>query len=625
MMSRMRRIRSRDSSDATPAAGRRDLQWIGPAILVVAFVALLAWSWGKWPDVMVDFGRELYVPWQLAAGKSLYRDIAYFNGPLSPWLNALFFRAFGVGLLTLVIANLAILVAIGTMIYILLRELSGPLCATVGGLVFLTSFAFAQYMPWGNYNFVTPYSHEMTHGTALSLAALVFLSLHLKRGTSWSLLACGVAVGFTFLTKAEFFIAVILAVLAGLGLVLHQRRAAFYDVFRAAALLAAGILLPPLVAFLFLLSSLSPGNALGGVLGSWRYLFVDELASLKFYREILGIEDLSGNLCLIGAWSLRYLAFLVPATLIGLALRRPRARSFTVAAVLAVLAATVVIIGWRSPDWGDIALPLPVALLAGIGFLFVFVNRAAGPEERLRRVLSLSFVLYAFALLLKMLFNVRIYHYGFALAMPATIAVVLGMIEGIPRLIERRGGYGTAFRAASLGLLIALIALHVYSTETWFRQRTTEIGRGTDRFLTDDRGRVVNRILARVEQLRRPGETLAVFPEGVMLNYLSRMPNPTPYINFMPPEVIMFGEQAIVNAFRNDPPDWIIVTDRAATEYGFRLLGLDYGQEILAWVERRYALVEKFEDDSQTNRLFSRAYILRPTGEASAPSPIPSH
>ena len=37
--------------------------------------------------LMIDFGRELYVPWQLNEGKALYRDIAYFHGPFSPYLN----------------------------------------------------------------------------------------------------------------------------------------------------------------------------------------------------------------------------------------------------------------------------------------------------------------------------------------------------------------------------------------------------------------------------------------------------------------------------------------------------------------------------------------------------------
>ena len=64
----------------------------GPLTIALAGAAMLAWTWGTWPNVLVDFGRELYVPWRLTEGEVLYRDIAYFTGPLSPYLNALWFR-----------------------------------------------------------------------------------------------------------------------------------------------------------------------------------------------------------------------------------------------------------------------------------------------------------------------------------------------------------------------------------------------------------------------------------------------------------------------------------------------------------------------------------------------------
>ena len=57
---------------ARSPAGR----WLGPAIIAVALPLMLAWSWEKWPDPLIDFGRELYAPWQLAAGRVLYRDVA---------------------------------------------------------------------------------------------------------------------------------------------------------------------------------------------------------------------------------------------------------------------------------------------------------------------------------------------------------------------------------------------------------------------------------------------------------------------------------------------------------------------------------------------------------------------
>ena len=74
---------------------------IGLSIVAVAMIAMLIFSWRCWCDPIADFGRELYVPWQIKQGKVLYHDIAYFNGPLSPYFNSILFRVFGASLMTL--------------------------------------------------------------------------------------------------------------------------------------------------------------------------------------------------------------------------------------------------------------------------------------------------------------------------------------------------------------------------------------------------------------------------------------------------------------------------------------------------------------------------------------------
>jgi hypothetical protein len=85
------------------------LSW---GILAGAFAFFAGVSWRTWPDVLIDFGNELYIPWRLSCGDRLYRDIVFSMGPLSQHVNALLFRLFGVSLGTLIWVNLAILAAI---------------------------------------------------------------------------------------------------------------------------------------------------------------------------------------------------------------------------------------------------------------------------------------------------------------------------------------------------------------------------------------------------------------------------------------------------------------------------------------------------------------------------------
>ena len=177
--------------------------WIGP-LLIVATAAGMIWkTWLTWPDPILDFGRELYIPWQLTEGQLLYRDMVVFNGPLSPYINALWFTLFGVSLRTLVWANLAILAALLCLIYRMVIEVASRGSATLACLVFLTLFAFNQYTAFGNMNWMCPYSHEMTHGVSLSILMIYGQWWFLRRG--WILAGVGSAfvLGLVMLTKVE--------------------------------------------------------------------------------------------------------------------------------------------------------------------------------------------------------------------------------------------------------------------------------------------------------------------------------------------------------------------------------------------------------------------------------------
>src|SRR3954468_15948293 len=110
---------------------------VGLSIVLLTLITMLAITWRTWPEPVTDFGRELYVPWQLAEGKVLYRDIAYFNGPLSPYVNSLVMRIGGVSLMSLVAANLVVLAGVTLLLHRMLARISDELAATVACCAFL--------------------------------------------------------------------------------------------------------------------------------------------------------------------------------------------------------------------------------------------------------------------------------------------------------------------------------------------------------------------------------------------------------------------------------------------------------------------------------------------------------
>ena len=94
--------------------------------------------------------------------------------------------------------------------------MSSVAAATVACLTFIALFGFGQLADLGNYNFVTPYSHALTHGVLLSVATIFAFICYLRSSRCWPAGIIGLALGLTFLTKAEVFVAVAPAIACGL-------------------------------------------------------------------------------------------------------------------------------------------------------------------------------------------------------------------------------------------------------------------------------------------------------------------------------------------------------------------------------------------------------------------------
>jgi len=528
----------------------------------------------------------------------------YFNGPISPYFNAMLFRAFGVGLWTLVVGNFVVLAGLLALLYGVLERAARPASATLACCVVVALCAFGQYLPVANGNYVTPYSHEMTHGILFGLGGVAAVVRYgVTERFRWVFLA-GAAVGLAFLTKAEVFLAGFGAVLAGVAAVQWHVRKGHV---RAVLSLGAGMLVPPALAFLLLRTALPAATALGGTLGSWRYVFQSEIAGLDYYRRIMGTLDIGESLLHIGMWSLAYVAVFGGA--VALAWAGASKRYWLALAgfcgVAALLQANAFAIRWQ-----DALYPLPLVMAAGLAIAGKRVLRRAGH----RAIAQFALFAFALALMLKIMLRCCIYQYGFGLAMPALALFVVLLVDWAPAWLNRRGRGGIVFLAVSLAVLGVAVGMHLLVIDSFLARKTVVVGGDRDWLIADgERAKVVNRTLALIEERMGTDQTFVAFPEGVMLNYLSRRPSATRYVKFLPPEMLMFGEEAMLEALRANPPDFAVLVHRDDTEYGreYQYFGRDYCRSIGAWLSSDYRLVARVGEMPFTGRGFGIAVLER--------------
>ncbi len=564
-------------------------------MVAAVFAALAAQSWRRWTDPVIDFGAELYVPWRLLEGDRLYAEIAYRNGPLSPFVNALWFRLFGVSVDTLVFCNLALLAVLCFLTWRLFAP-AGRLVQTLVCVTLLVGFGFANFTEIANYNWVTPYQHSQTHGVLLGFAMIAALGAALRSGRPAAWAAAGTCLGLTFLTKSELFVPAAAAAATAAALALAQPRGA--RPVRGLAVLASAALVPPLVAFaLLVLAARLPAEiAQGGVLGNWRYLGAHLLAD-RFYLKRSGLGDPAGN-ALAAARSLVAVAVALGATLaVDRALAQSPRRRGLGFALGALLVAVLALAGARVP-WFAAARALPATSALGTAALaFAWLRARGDVAHRAQLAPLVLFAVYALALLGKVLLEVRFGHYGFALAMPATLLLAAGAVEGTAWLARRSFGGGEVARALGVALVVAALLGLWRQSNALYARKDFVVGTGSDAIVVDrDEGVPLAEALQHLEELASPQATLLVLPEGLSLNYWLRLRNPSRYWLFLPPEFdAAGGEEVMLADVRAHPPDFVALVDRPYRDFGVGPFGADprNGQRLMNFVRAEYEVVKQ--------------------------------
>ena len=589
---------ARDVAEGPAPARVGRLELLG-LLGLCAMSAFFLWvSWRKWPDPLVDFGRELYIPWRLANGAVLYRDADDFYGPLSQYVNAALFRLFGPGLLVLVGANLAVFAGIVAAAYVLVRRAWGVPAALASAAVFVAVFGFSQLAITSNFNYAAPYAHEATHGLLAVLVLGVVLSAWIDRPSPGRSLLAGSLFGVAAVLKPEILLAAGALTCAAAGMCAFGRRPAGW---RAAALWCAGASLPTSLFALHFSRYFPWRHSLALACRAW----LNVVASARFVGDPIQSKALGFDapwahlrehaLCTLAA--LAWVAAIAGAAWMGDRIGRGWARWASAALVLGLS-------GWAAAsavNWFEIGrclLGLTLAYIAFEAVLFLRLERPAAPGSREARRLLVAVL--AASLMARMVLYGRVYQFGFYQAALAAVVVAAVLVGELPSRL--RAGRGARALVAAANLLILAVGAGQLAAKSHaaLALKTVEVGSGPDRFYAFPAAiRPGGDLVAEVSDALRqaaPGSTLLVLPEGEMINYLSRLPNPVAPFFFFSAATAGGREAEIVRRLSAHPPSYVVVISRNLREYGLNYYGESYGQGrgILEWVEAHYSVVGTF-------------------------------
>ena len=549
---------------------RRRLSLVAAAFSAGA-VLLFFVSRGKWSDPLIDSGREWIVPDTLARGEMLYRDVVYWFGPLTPYLQAVFFRVFGSSFAALVAAGAAAGVAVLFLLHALLRRVTGAMEAMLWTGLAIPTLLF---MPNAGGIFLGM-GYRIWHAAAFAMAGVVMASRSGGARTRRLRVAlAGVSAGLAGLCRTEWGVAAAAAV--ALACLLRSRRRghgavnAFGSLAAALVTFAAGI-------GIFLAEAgsaavVKDGHVLLTGLPEETRHFLIAFSGLPDWKR--GSAEL---LYSAAAWTG---LFLVAALLFVPASGRGR--------TLVLLAAVLGVLGLAASVGGaGGAVLFSAAPLVSLAGLLAGLSRRRGAPAA---------ALSACGLLGLSLSYRRPFHIGDSgyVGPPLLFAFVCAAgllhiaVAARHDLVSRE-----RLRAAYRWAVAALVAVALAGRAWQYGSLEGRPIRGTAGMLTarPEVALEIEELSSAVRQQTRPGDGLVVLPEGELLNFLSERRNPIRHKLYLPGYLTSENESAVLAELERARPAAVVIWRRPVSEYDRSLFGEDYGKRIRAWIEANYRLL----------------------------------
>ena len=268
---------------------------------------------------------------------------------------------------------------------------------------------------------------------------------------------------------------------------------------------------------------------------------------------------------------------------------------------LFVSVATILMLAAASEvRWLLVASVFPGALLivSAMGLMSISRSKASQTQLPARFRAQAILLVAALAMLIRMALAPRLYHYGFFQAMLAGSFLMGFLLRDLPCLLAR-----TRSMQRGLGISVAaFLALGASDlarqSQAAFARKTLPVGEGADRIYGFPPDLSFEPALLETARQFLQSEpmakdaTVAVVPEGCLLNFQLRRRNPQPFLAFLDvlPAVFARGIEPPLRTLQAHPPDYVVAISRPMREFGYPHFGSEpaSGQWVAEWIESAY-------------------------------------
>ena len=551
-------------------------------VLLAIFTITCIATWGHCGDLLVDCGREAYIPYAVSQGKVLYKDIFCIYGSFAYLVNAFFFKIFS--------PNLNVLYVIGTIFsgffilgtyfcsrFFLSKSISASVC-----IFLMYSIIFDN----GIFNFIFPYSYAIVFAATFAIWILYFLLEYTKTKNTNLMYATFVLCGAIAVSKIDFIPVIIPALLLFL-LYGENKKKEFLK-------LVAYFLIIPTVTFLVLFTQ---GMNIGDYLNNSSHLYsMLKSDSLKTFYSNYSIANFSiahfrENFIEL-AITVILSAFYFLSSLYALRLKNKMLR-YPLFGIITLFFFIIFFAQEEMPQKIFAMLPYICTLLF-VSYFAKYLKLKDYKNSRLVSLLTLFFTAICC--------SIKNYHgliLGFYGAYSIS-ALLIALIVFLKITLQENMLFNTKKQyegVISAYLIILTLLFFIPLAHYIFYENTlveTKYGRHyASKGLAEPFGETIDYL----SKNSTPQESMLVMPEGIMLNFLTGKKWDFYQTSFIPLDFDTFREDNIIKQIILKKPQYVVFTSRSTKEYGKDRICRDYAIDTCKYIVNNYNLEAAFGEN----------------------------
>ena len=504
---------------------------------------------GHFSGILIDFGREIYYPEQILNGKVLYKDLFNIYGPLAYQFNAILYKIFGIKLSTLYGAGIFTSLLTVSGIYLVAQKFLSKFLSFCIGIFTIAVGVTATSI----FNFHFPYSWAVMYGLTAFLYSLYFLLKYWDEKDVKNLCLSAFLAGIAITCKYDF----LLYALVVLAISTKEKNWKALICFAVAPILSFGTLFLQGLRVDSLVNSLSTTSLMAK---SKTLTYFYQNSGIYFNPKVI-LTDL-----------VLFIKFAIPfGTILFGSYLFDKKKVNSISLSLIGLALFLLMFNVKLA-FGF----LPILLM----MLFV-AELVKSKFEKKYDIRIIILMLSAIAVCAKVFWVMLLGSYGNYYISIALVALFAIVFKYLPKRFEKVTGIYV--------LAMSLIIIFSNSVALKFENYkvSTPIGTmHTSRTFAESS----NQLIEFIDQNTKQDDKIVIFPEGMTINFLTKRSSDDYYNSLLPLYTETFGEEKIINHYKENMPEYVIFNNLDMKDYYFRFICQDYALGFCGFVQNNYEL-----------------------------------